>query len=191
MADGERWRVAIVDDHERSRAALRTVIRAAGGAVVGEAARRADALHAITRTAADVAIIAVGLPDGDGVSVASDAANAGCPVVLFTSHTSDALVRRASDAGVMGYLVKPLRAPELAPALDIAVARFRESRDLRRALTERKVVERAKGVLMARHGFTEDEAFRRLRRAAMDTRRPMVDVARALLVSDAVVPART
>ena len=187
MTDTPRWRVVIVDDHERSRAALRAAIWSAGGTVVGEAARQADALAAITRATPDVAIVAVGLPDGDGVTVASDVANAGCPVVLFTSHTSDDLVRRANDAGVMGYLVKPLRAAELAPALDIAVARFRESRELRRALEDRKIVERGKGVLMARHGFTEEEAFRRLRRAAMDTRRPMAEVARALLVSEAVV----
>ncbi|MBI1736530.1 MAG: ANTAR domain-containing protein [Candidatus Rokubacteria bacterium] len=191
MTETPRWRVVIVDDHERSRVALRAAIWAAGGAVAGEATRCADALGAITRATPDVAIVAVGLPDGDGVGVAAYAANAGCPVVLFTSHTSDELVRRANEAGVMGYLVKPLRAAELAPALDIAVTRFRESRDLRRALEERKLVERAKGVLMARHGFTEDEAFRRLRRAAMDTRRPMVEVARALLVSEAVVQAGT
>lgn len=191
MTEAARWRVVIVDDHERSRAALRAAIWAAGGTVVGEAARRADALGTITRSTPDVAIVAVGLPDGDGVTVAGDVASTGCPVVLFTSHTSDELVRRANDAGVMGYLVKPLRAAELAPALDIAVARFRESRELKRALEERKIVERAKGVLMARHGFTEDEAFKRLRRAAMDTRRPMVEVARALLVSDTVVQTGT
>ena len=187
MLETHRWRVVIVDDHERSRTTLRAAIWSARGAVVGEAVRCADALATVTRTAPDVAIVAIGLPDGDGVTIASEIATAGCPVVLFTSHTSDEFVRRANDAGVMGYLVKPLRAVELAPALDIAIARFGESRQLRRALEERKVVERAKGVLMTRHGFTEDEAFRRLRRTAMDTRRPMIEVARALLVSEAVV----
>jgi response regulator NasT len=87
----------------------------------------------------------------------------------------------------MGFLLKPLRPAELAPALDLAIARFEETRQLKQSLEGRKVIERAKGTLMARLGLTEDEAFRRLRRAAMDSRRPMVDIARALLVSETVV----
>ena len=86
----------------------------------------------------------------------------------------------------MSYLLKPLRAAELAPVLDLAVARFGETRDLRRSLEERKIIERAKGRLMARYQLSEDDAFRRLRRAAMDSRRPMVEIARALLVSESV-----
>ena len=109
------------------------------------------------------------------------------PVVLFTSHTDAALVERARAAGVMGYLLKPLRPAELAPALDLAIARFAETRQLKQTLEGRKVIERAKGTLMARLGLTEDEAFKRLRRAAMDSRKPMVEVARALLVSESVI----
>jgi len=179
------WRVAIVDDHERSRAALRAAVWAAGGEVAGEALRCADAAGLIGRTAPDVAIFAVGLPDGDGIAAAA-AVTATCPVVLFTSHTDAQLVERAREAGVMSFLLKPLRAAELAPVLDLAIARFKEARDLRQRLEDRKVIERAKGALMARYTLTEDEAFRRLRRAAMDSRRPMVDVARALLVSESL-----
>ncbi|HYS19383.1 MAG TPA: ANTAR domain-containing protein [Candidatus Binatia bacterium] len=181
-----RWRVAILDDHERSRGALRAAIWAAGGEVVGEALRCADALPLVRRATPDVAVFAVGLPDGDGVEVARQVVDAGCPVVLFTSHTSQELVDRARAAGVMSYLLKPLRSAELAPVLDLAVARFRETLALRRSLEERKIVERAKGRLMARYQLSEDEAFRRLRRAAMDSRRPMVDIAKALLVSESV-----
>src|SRR3989442_13238085 len=88
----------------------------------------------------------------------------------------------------MAYLLKPLRPAELAPALDLAVARFAETRQLKQTLEDRKVIERAKGTLMARFGLTEDEAFKRLRRAAMDSRKPMGDVARALLVSESIIP---
>ncbi|PYO22256.1 MAG: response regulator, partial [Candidatus Rokuibacteriota bacterium] len=102
-------------------------------------------------------------------------------------HTDAALVERARAAGVMGYLLKPLRPAELAPALDLAIARFAETRQLKQTLEGRKVIERAKGTLMARLGLTEDEAFKRLRRAAMDSRKPMVEVARALLVSESVI----
>jgi two-component system, response regulator PdtaR len=181
-----RWRVAILDDHERSRASLRAAIWAAGGAVVGEAVRCVDAVDLVRRTNPDVAVFAVGLPDGDGVDAARNVIDAGCPVVLFTSHTRQDLVDRARAAGVMSYLLKPLRSAELAPVLDLAVARFRETRDLRRSLEDRKVIERAKGRLMARYQLSEDQAFHRLRRAAMDSRRPMVEIARALLVSESV-----
>jgi response regulator NasT len=184
---GKRWRVAIVDDHERSRAALRAAIWAAGGEVVGEAVRCADALTLVERADPTVAIFAVGLPDGDGTEAAADViAHGSCPVVLFTSHTDDLLVERATAAGVMAYLLKPLRPAELAPALDLAVARWQEARALRQRLDERKVIERAKGTLMSRHGLSEDEAFKRLRRTAMDTRRPMVEIARAVLVSESI-----
>jgi two-component system, response regulator PdtaR len=181
-----RWRVAILDDHERSRASLRAAIWAAGGEVVGEAVRCADALALVRRASPDVAVCAVGLPDGDGVETARTVIDAGCPVVLFTSHTRQELVDRARSAGVMSYLLKPLRPAELGPVLDLAVARFRETLELRRSLEDRKVIERAKGRLMARYRLSEDDAFHRLRRAAMDSRRPMVDIARALLVSESV-----
>ena len=183
-----RWRVAILDDHERSRASLRAAIWAAGGAVVGEAVRCVDALALVRGVSPDVAVFAVGLPDGDGVEAARQVIEAGCPVVLFTSHTRQELVDRARSAGVMSYLLKPLRSAELAPVLDLAVARFREALALRRSLEDRKVIERAKGRLMARYQLSEDEAFHRLRRVAMDSRRPMVDIARALLVSESVAP---
>ncbi len=187
MASSVRWRVAILDDHERSRAALRAAIWAAGGEVAGEAVRCADALALVKRTDPDVAIFAVGLPDGDGVETAAHVtAILDRPVVLFTSHTADDLVERAREAGVMAYLLKPLRGAELAPTLDLAIARFGEARQLRQTLEGRKLIERAKGALMARQGLSEAEAFHRLRRAAMDSRRPMVEIAQALLVSESV-----
>src|SRR2546427_12170761 len=188
-----RWRVAIVDDHERSRSALRAAIWAAGGEVVGESVRCADALAVVRRAAPDVAICAAGLPDGDGVQTAAQLTAGDCPVVLFTSHTDEALVERARAAGIMAYLLKPLRPAELAPALDLAVARFGEVRALRARLDERKVIERAKGAIMRRYGLSEEDAFQRLRRAAMDSRRSMVEIAPALLMSESVtgdVPAK-
>ena len=184
---GLRWRVGIVDDHEPSRADVRAAVVAAGGEVAGEATRAADAATMVSSVRPDVVIFAVGLPDGDGVAAAAAVTSAsGCPVVLFTSHTRDELVARAQSAGVMAYLLKPLRSAELAPALDLAVARFAETRQLRQTLEERKVIERAKGRLMDKLNLTEEGAFRRLRRAAMNSRRPMVEIARAVLVSESV-----
>ncbi len=180
-----RWRVAIVDDHEPSRADVRAAVMAAGGEVAGEATRGTEAAAVISRARPDVVICAVGLPDGDGIAAAAEM-TAGVPVVLFTSHTRDELVARAQSAGVMAYLLKPLRPAELAPTLDLVVARFAETRRLRQTLEDRKVIERAKGRLMDRLDLSEEEAFRRLRRAAMNSRRPMVEIARAVLVSESV-----
>jgi response regulator NasT len=183
---GPRWRVVIVDDHAPSRAAVRAAVAETGGEVVGEAQRAGQALAMVLRARPDVTICAVGLPDGDGVAAATVITATGSPVVLFTSHTQDELVARAQAGGIMAYLLKPLRPAELAPALDLAVARFSETRQLRQTLEERKVIERAKGRIMERLNLTEDDAFRRLRRAAMNSRRPMVEIARALLVSESV-----
>jgi response regulator NasT len=184
---GVRWRVAVVDDHAPSRGDLRAAVESAGGEVVGEAMRVADALPMVSAARPDVVVLAVGLPDGDGVAAAAAVTTASrCPAVLFTSHTHDELVARAQAAGVMAYLLKPLRPAELAPTLDLVVARFGEVQRLRQTLEERKVIERAKGRLMDRMNLSEDEAFRRLRRAAMNSRRPMVEIARALLVSESL-----
>lgn len=190
MKPTPRWKVVILDDHERSRADLRAAVWTAGGEVVGEAVRCVDAMDLVRRTRPDVAVFAVGLADGDGVGTAAQViASEACPVVLFTSHSADALVERARAAGVMAFLVKPLQATALAPTLDLAVARFREAQELRQRLEERKLIERAKGVLMARHRLAEDEAYRRLRRAAMDRRRPMAEVAREVLTTESVLNA--
>lgn len=180
-----RWRVAVLDDHARSRAEVGAAVIAAEGEIVGEAERCAEALTLVRRTRPDVAIFAVGLPDGDGIEMAAQVAE-DCPVVLFTSHTAIDLIDRARAAGVMAFLLKPLRPAELAPALDLAVARFSEARALKQRLADRKIIERAKGALMARYALSENDAFHRLRRAAMDSRRPMVEVARALLMSESV-----
>ena len=166
---------------------MRAAIWAAGGEVAAEAVRCADAVAVVEHSKPTVAIFAAGLPDGDGTDAAAEVIARGtCPVVLFTSHTDNTLVERATTAGVMAFLLKPLRPAELAPALDLAVARWEETRALRQRLDERKVIERAKGLLMVRHGLTEEEAFKRLRKTAMDSRRPMVEIARAVLVSESV-----
>jgi two-component system, response regulator PdtaR len=187
-----RWRVVIVDDHASSRAAVAETVAAQGGQVVGNGSRAEDAVAVVERFRPDVAIFAVGLPDGDGTEVAREVMGRGvCPVVLLTSHTDTAAIGRAVQAGVLAFLAKPLRPEELAPALDLAVSRFREisavrqeNETLKRTLETRKLVERAKGILMTRLGLSEPEAFRRIQKTAMDTRKPMAEVAQALLLTE-------
>jgi response regulator NasT len=162
-----------------------------GGVVVGEGSSAAEATALVARCQPDVAIFAVGLPDGDGVEAARAVMDRfPCPIVLLTSRTDPSVVERASAAGIMGFLLKPLRHEELGPTLDLAVARCREfeairkeNEDLKNTLESRKLIERAKGALMERQGLTESEAFRRIQKASMNHRKPMAEVARAILLA--------
>jgi response regulator NasT len=191
-------RVLIVDDHAPSRVATAEAVRAVGAHVVGNGSRAADVHPLVDRHRPDVLILAVGLPDGDGVQAAREImAGSRCAVVLLTSHTDASVVARAVDAGVLAFLAKPVRVEEVGPALEVAVHRFREreamrqeNETLRRKLESRKLVERAKGLLMTRLGLSEPEAFRRIQKTAMDTRRPMAEVAQALLLTQDVGRAR-
>lgn len=165
-------------------------VTALGGVIVGAGGSTREALELAERSRPDVLILAVGLRDGDGVEAARAVMDrVPCPIVLLTSRTDAGVVRRARDAGIMAFLVKPLRPEELEPAMELAAGRFREldairreNEDLKKAMESRKLVERAKGLLMSRHGLSEAEAFRKIQKTAMDSRRPMVEVARALLL---------
>ena len=165
---------------------------------MGNGSRVEDAVRLVDKHRPDVLLLAVGLPDGDGVEAARQVMAAHpCPIVLLTSHADPDVAARAVHAGVLGFLVKPLRPAELAPALDVAVSRFRdletarlENEALRRKLESRKLVDRAKGLLMTRLGMSEPEAFRRIQKTAMDTRRTMAEVAQAVLLTDGMGPLR-
>jgi response regulator NasT len=193
--------VIIVDDHAASRALVAEAVTGQGGQVLGNGNRAADALALVERYAPEVAVIAAGLPDGDGIQAAAEVTASGrCPVVVLTSPAGPDVAARAAEAGALGFLVKPVRPEELGPTLDVARARFRElaalreeSLRLRRQLEARKLIERAKGLLMLRLGLSEPEAFRRIQKTAMDTRRTMAEVAQTLLArteASAVRPAR-
>ena len=185
-----RWRVVIVDDHAPSRAAVAETVVSQGGQVVGNGSRVEDAVSLVERHRPDATVVAVGLSDGDGVEAARQVmAGCPCPLVLLTSRTDPAVAARAVEAGVLGFLAKPLRPEELGPALDLAVSRFRdleavrrENEELRRKLESRRLVDRAKALLIERLGLTEAEAHRRLQKTAMDTRRPIAAVAQSVLL---------
>jgi len=199
MKTPNRWRVLVVDDHAPSRAAVAEAVGAQGGTVVGNGSRVEDAVRLVDKHRPDVVLLAVGLPDGDGIEAARRVmAGLPCPIVLLTSHTDPGITAGAVEAGVLGFLVKPLRPEELAPALDVAVSRFREleavrkeNEALKQKLESRKLVDRAKGILMTRMGLTEPEAFRRIQKTAMDSRKTMAEVAQALLLTNTMGPLRT
>ena len=127
----------------------------------------------------------------DGIDAARElTAEKIAPVLLLTAFSDPELVKRATDAGVVGYLLKPFSEDELRPAIDVTLARFREfqtlareTNDLREQLETRKLVERAKGVLMQQFNLNESEAFRRIQKASMDTRKSMKSIAEAILLT--------
>lgn len=177
-----RWRVAVLEADAVSRASLRTAVEDAGGAVAVEAPLRLDAVELMRETRPDVLIMAPSLSGRrEPALMPRITAVVDCPAVLYTRDTGPALVKQANRAGVMGFLLKPLRPAELAPTLDLALARFRDLRRLRRARSERPIVDQAKGKLMTDRHLSEEEAFQWLRRRAMDSRQRLGDVARFVL----------
>jgi len=185
-ASSPRWRVALLGETLQARASLAEAIHRTGGAIVLDRVSTSEALDALNRARPDVAIVAPQPTWHGGALLLRLRDQACCPVVLLAQGPSRRLLDEALEGGVMACLIEPVRAVQLASTLDLAVARFREIQGLRQALADRKVIERAKGLLMAREGLTEDEAFRRLRRSSMDTQRPLADTARAVLGAEVV-----
>jgi response regulator NasT len=194
-----RYRILIVDDSANSRNALADGLKELGCAIVAEAADARQGLDLVRRLRPDLIFIAVGLPDTDGLTAAGQIMEeAPTPIIVLSRHRDEEAIRRATEAGVMTYLIKPLRKEELLPAIELTMSRFREfamlrkeNADLKRSLEERKLIERAKGILMEREGLTEEEAFARIRKASMNSRKPIVEIARALLTAEGVSKATT
>ncbi len=177
-----RWRVAILEADASSRSVLRAAVEDAGGVVAVEAPLRLDAVAVMKETHPDVVIMAPSLSvSREPALMPHITAAVDCPAVLFTRDTDQSVVKQANRAGVMGFMLKPLRAAELAPTLDLALARFRELRRLQQSRADRPVVDQAKGKLMNERHLSEAEAFRWLRRQAMDSRQRLGDVARKVL----------
>ena len=181
-----RWRVALLGGAPPVRASLGAAIRRAGGTIAIESAAPAEALRRIERARPDIAIIAPEPAWHGGSVLFRFRDEVCCPVVLLAQGPSRRLLDEAREGGVMACLIEPARPAQVASTLDLAVARFREIRALRQALADRKVIERAKGLVMARMGLTENAAYCRLRRSAMDTQRPLADIARAVLLSEEI-----
>jgi two-component system, response regulator PdtaR len=159
--------------------------------VVAEARDGEEAVALAREHAPDLAIMDVKMPHLDGIDAARRILEERpIPIVMLTAYGQDELVARAVEAGVFGYLVKPFRESDLLPAIHTARARHEELAALREeadslaeALAARKAIERAKGLLMAKEGLTEPEAFARLRRASQVSGRPLKVVAEAVVAT--------
>jgi response regulator NasT len=181
--------VVVVEDEALIRLDLVEMLTEAGYQVVGQAGDGEAGLRVARETRPDVVLMDVKMPILDGISAAEVLAAEGvAPIVLLTAFSQSDLVERAMAAGVQGYVVKPFSLSDLRPAIEIARARFAEVSALRSDVAElaerleaRKLVERARAVLMAQFGWDEQAAFSWLQRAAMDGRVPMAEVARRVL----------
>jgi response regulator NasT len=188
----DKLRVVIADDESIIRLDLKETLQRMGHEVIAEAGDGKTAVELVRRHKPDLAILDVKMPEMDGVDAAKEISNERlAPVLLLTAYSQQDLVRRAMEAGVFAYVVKPFTESDLMPAMGVAIARFKEfsaiskeAASLANALETRKLVDRAKGLLMDKHGLPEQEAFRRIQQRSMNMRKPMREIAEAILIAD-------
>jgi len=182
-------RVVVAEDETLIRLDLVEMLREQGYDVVGEASNGEQAVALAQQLEPDVVIMDVKMPVLDGLTAAEQIHEAGlCPVIMLTAFSQAELVERARDAGVMAYVVKPFSADDLRPAIEIAHSRWQELKaleaevaDLGDRLETRKLVDRAKGVLMSQLKLSEADSFRWIQKTAMDRRLGMKEVAEAVI----------
>ena len=185
-------RVLIADDESIRLLSLRAQLAALGHRVVAEASTGEEVVALAASTQPDLAILDIKMPLVDGIEAAERITQARpIPIILLTAYSEAQLVERAAQANLSAYLMKPVSEEDLLPALTLALTRFnqfqalhREVVDLREALEARKVIEKAKGILMRRLDLTEEEAFRRLQRQSQEGNRKLAQVAEAIVVAD-------
>jgi two-component system, response regulator PdtaR len=185
-------RVLIADDESIRLLSLGSQLAALGHQVVAEATRGDEAVQLAAETKPDLAIMDIKMPVMDGIEAAERITQARpIPIILLTAYSETQLVERAARANISAYLMKPVAEEDLHPAITLALTRFqefeslrREVADLREALEARKVVEKAKGILMRRLDLSEEEAFRRLQKQSQDTNRKLSEVAEAIVMAD-------
>ena len=182
-------KVLVVEDEALIRLDLAEMLTEEGYVVAGEAGDGEQAVELARRLHPDLVIMDIKMPKVDGITAATTIVDERiAPVVMLTAFSQRELITQARDAGAMAYLVKPFARHELVPAIELAVSRFAEKRALEdevatlgERLETRKIVDRAKGLLMTRQQMTEPEAFRWIQRTAMDRRTTMKAVATAVV----------
>lgn len=185
-------RIVIAEDEPLIRLDLKESLEEEGYEVVGEAGDGAEAVELVRRHEPDLAILDIKMPGVDGLAAARDIVGERlAAVIILTAFSQRELIEQARDAGALHYLVKPFERRELVPAIELAIARFRElvalsdqTEALADQLETRKAVDRAKGKLMDGHDMTEQEAFRFLQTTAMGSRASMRDVATRVIDGD-------
>ena len=189
---GQPVRILVAEDEAIIRLDLVEMLKDAGYNVIAEATNGVEAIALAKQHKPDLAILDVKMPELDGISAAEQIIEI-APVLMLTAFSQRELVERARDAGVMAYVVKPFSASDLVPAIEIAISRHTQMKslaeevaDLHERLETRKIIDRAKGILMAALNLSEPAAFSWIQRAAMDRRISMKEVAQAVISPEAV-----
>lgn len=187
----EPLRVLIAEDDTVIAMDLREALESLGHQVIGEASTGVEALRLARELKPDLLLLDIKMPELDGIEVAARIlAEYPLAVIMLTAYTDEVLIQRAEKAGALAYLVKPIQEEALKPAIRVAMARFKELQTLRaevsnlkEALEARKLIERAKGILMEKLGISEAEAMKRLQTQSRNHRKKLVEVAKAILMA--------
>jgi len=188
-------RILIADDESLRVMSLKGQLEALGHKVVAEASNGKEAVRLADELRPDLAILDIKMPEMDGIEAAQRITTArAIPIILLTAYSERELAERAASANVASYLMKPVSEQDLLPAIALAVSRFKEFQslhqevdDLRDALETRKLVERAKGILMRRLNLPEEEAFRRMQRRSQNENKRLGDIAEAIITADGML----
>jgi two-component system, response regulator PdtaR len=187
-------RVLIADDDPIIRLDLKQMLENLDYQVVAEAGDGLQAVEMARSARPDICILDVKMPVMDGIDAVNLISEEGiAPAILLTAYSDRELVDRAKAAGVFAYLVKPFKPSDLPPAIEVARTRYEQNQtlakevgSLQERLETRKLVDRAKGILMEEHGISESEAYRRLQTQSMNMRKSMKEVAEAVIVAKTV-----
>lgn len=185
-------RIIIAEDDTLIRIDLKEELQRQGYLVVGDVGDGQSAVNLARELRPDLVVMDIRMPEMDGITASEILTREKlAPVVLLTAFSDEELIQRARDVGVIHYVTKPWRSSDLKPAIEIALSRFQEFRaiesrvkDLEDSLATRKVVEKAKGVLMEKYKISEQDAFRRIQKASMNNRKSMKEVAEAILLAE-------
>ena len=185
-------RIAVADDEPRMRDYFKKILPRLGHKVVSAAETGRQLVEHCRSLHPDLIITDINMPDLDGIDAANEIyREEPIPVILVSAYHDEQLIKRAEADHIMGYLVKPIKQTDLEPTIALATRRFeqfqalhREASDLRQALEDRKVIERAKGLLMKKAGLDENDAFRRLQKLASDKNLKLVEIARIIVTAE-------
>jgi len=184
----EKVRILVAEDESLIRLDIVETLTEAGYEVVADAGDGEEALRLANEHEPDLVILDVKMPKMDGISVAEKLQELSIPAVMLTSFSDTDLVKRASEAGAMAYVVKPFSSNDLLPAIQIALSRGQELLDLETEIADlterletRKLLDRAKGLLQIKMKLTEPEAYRWMQKASMDRRLTIAQVAETVI----------
>ena len=187
----KKLRILLVDDESIIRLDLREMLKEQGHEIVGEGSNGQEAIELAEKLNPDLIVMDIKMPVMDGLeAVKRINAERTIPIIMLTAYSQPELVQQATELGVYGYLVKPIKEADILPTIEVALARANELHalqkevgDLKETIETRKLVEKAKGILMENYGLSEAAAFRKIQKLSMDRRKPLKEIADAIILA--------